>query len=358
MLHENKHQICNELIQQRISEFTSDFDAISSIGTLVDVSSDLLREDGLKHSISEANKILLKDLESSQKAILYYYIGNAWAGLRTINHGDENNIWKWEQDEIENEIYNYRLSNLCQPKSYCEVCTNLGNVFSHVGRFIEAVNCWNMALKQNHLFGMALANKGYGLLSYANTLYDSGHRGVFYKFAYSFLVKGLDANDLHLDAKEYFKNIVSSLESKYDKKILCEPFEMNDYSLGRSKAEKAYRKWCLENNIFLNPLNDLGEYEIAARDIITCPSITQSVDNGSYFPPGIYAFYNQLKQEYVSARYFLYESIYNNGMHFSDKGVYQYNTLDYPCYGLNVEKAKIAYRVCYSLFDKMAFFFE
>ncbi|MDX5595492.1 LA2681 family HEPN domain-containing protein [Pseudovibrio sp. SPO723] len=40
--------------------------------------------------------------------------------------------------------------------------------------------------------------------------------------------------------------------------------------------------------------------------------------------------------------------------HFSDKDVALYNTLDYPSYALAVEKARLAYRMEYSLFDKIA----
>jgi hypothetical protein len=63
-----------------------------------------------------------------------------------------------------------------------------------------------------------------------------------------------------------------------------------------------------------------------------------------------------MKQEFVSARWFLYEAIRSHEPHFSDRDVTLYNTLDYPSYSLAVERAKAAYRIAYSLFDKVAFF--
>ena len=36
--------------------------------------------------------------------------------------------------------------------------------------------------------------------------------------------------------------------------------------------------------------------------------------------------------------------------------MYQSNTLDYPSYSINVEKLKAAFRIAYSVFDKIAFF--
>ncbi len=67
-------------------------------------------------------------------------------------------------------------------------------------------------------------------------------------------------------------------------------------------------------------------------------------------------FYNQLKQEYASARYLYYEGTTSTTPHFSDKGVLLINTLDYPCYSLAVEKVKLAFRMAYSLLDKVSYF--
>jgi hypothetical protein len=68
--------------------------------------------------------------------------------------------------------------------------------------------------------------------------------------------------------------------------------------------------------------------------------------------------YNQLKQEFVSARYLYYEGITSDTVHFSDKGVHLYDTLDSPAYSLAVEKTKVAFRMAYSILDKIAFFLK
>ncbi len=127
---------------------------------------------------------------------------------------------------------------------------------------------------------------------------------------------------------------------------------MHKFSLGKSKKEIAYRKWCLNNKLFINPLNDLGPYPIAATDVLHTPSITVKIDEGPYYE----GYFNQLKQEFVSARYLYYEGINSYRPHFSDKDVFLYNTLDYPAYSLALEKIKIAFRINYSIFDKIAYF--
>lgn len=91
---------------------------------------------------------------------------------------------------------------------------------------------------------------------------------------------------------------------------------------------------------------------IAARDILTCPSIVAKIGEG----PRFHDFMNQLKQEYCSARWMAYNAIQQNEPHLSDKDVLLYNTLDFPSYGLRTEELKVSFRALYSLFDKIAFF--
>jgi hypothetical protein len=57
----------------------------------------------------------------------------------------------------------------------------------------------------------------------------------------------------------------------------------------------------------------------------------------------------------VSSRYLFYESLFSSKTHFSDKDVILKDTLDYAVYSYSLEKVKIAFRVCYSLFDKIAY---
>ena len=239
---------------------------------------------------------------------------------------------------------------------FCQVNTNLGNALSRVGRFVDAIMYWEKALQCNSSFGMALSNKGYGLISYARSLYDNRHVGVFMKFAYSFLKQGFETKEVHPDARKMFELAIRDIETRASKKFLEETFDMDSHSLGDSEAEKKYRKWCLYNQLYINPLNDLGPYNIAAQDILSCPALYTSKDEMSSYPPVYFSFYNQLKQEYVSARFLLYENLNIQKSHYSDSKVQMYNTMDYPCYGLNIEKAKIAFRMAYSVFDKIAYF--
>ena len=202
---------------------------------------------------------------------------------------------------------------------------------------------------------MALGNRGYGLMQYARSLYDTGHKRVFLHFAYKDLKAALSSRasgHAHADAKAYFADRKAEIEGIIGTRNFEHTIPMDGYSLGTSKDERRYRQWVLERGLFLNPLNDLGPYNIAARDILSLPTFTTSIDE----PPSLIGLFDHMKQEFVSARWLLYEGLNATTTHFSDRQVRLYNTLDYPSYCLAVEKLKAAYRIAYSLLDKIAFF--
>lgn len=90
--------------------------------------------------------------------------------------------------------------------------------------------------------------------------------------------------------------------------------ELVDYSLGRSKRERAYREWALGLRLFLNTLNDLLTKSAAVQDVLTLPS-HQIGSAGITF----LAFYNQLKQEYAFARWNLFEGTRHQPLHPADR---------------------------------------
>jgi len=330
--------------------------ALSHIAYLTDLSFDLGKTEGLLHSIKLSEELQRCKLKDEQSALSHYFLANAYADIRRLTRAGTDKSWEWEQEEIEKEIFHLRTALQTGHKSLpderiCQIVTNLGNLMNEIGRFVEAVQYWDKALARSPSFAMARGNKGFGLTYYARALYDQGHAIVFLKHAHTDLVKALSVT-LHEDAKEGFSEHRKWIESVLPQEELEKDFDMNSFSLGDSEDETHYRKWCLKNQLFLNPLNDLGPYPIAATDVFSLPSIVVDIGEGPYYP----GYFNQMKQEFVSARYLYYEAIKAEEAHFSDKDVLLLNTLDYPSYSLAVEKVKASFRMAYSLFDKIAFF--
>lgn len=186
-------------------------------------------------------------------------------------------------------------------------------------------------------------------------VYDRRHSIALLDNARSYIDTALKAQ-LDKTSEAHFRNYKKEIDSKnLQKCIECvrKDAESNECSMGDSEEEIKYRRWCFENKLFLNPLNDLGQFsKMAIADVISTPTIRYKIDQGPYYS----GYFNQLKQEYISARYLYYEGIYKKELHFSDKNVYLVDTFDYPAYSIAIEKVKIAFRTNYSIFDKISYF--
>lgn len=333
---------------------------LSAIGLLIDVATDLGEEDGLVKGLDLAEELDEEDgLTEAYRAELYYSVGNAYSSLRQVRRrtGDD---WRWENEELEHEIRLFRKAlvkdriETIAADRQCRILTNLGNALSGVGRFIEAIDYWNDALEEESAFAQARGQRGIGYYSYAQAHYDSGHQFLLLKHAYRDLTAALDQSArLFPRMIEGFQGYVEAIESMLSPEQLSAKPDLDDCSLGDSTEEQAYRQWCLDHRLFLNPLNDLGAYPIAAQDILQLASVSSTDENRIISCIGLY---NLMKQEFVSARYQLYDGLFAEDPHFSDRDVALENTLDYPAHSLAVEKTKMAFRIAYSIFDKIGYF--
>ncbi len=331
---------------------------VTDIGLLIDCSFSLKEIDGIKRAIELGDKLLGKIKSKKEKAKLFYYMGNAYSDSNNLLHIGKKTGWLWQRNELDKMIIYYRtaISNEYKPcldnTIKCQIYTNLGNSFSHIGRYIEAQRHWNKALDIDPDFGMAIANKGKGFYEASRILYDETHQGIFLKHAYRLIVNSF-AKDYSKQQKNYFVQYVQYIEKMLNNDYLNSHFVFKEYSFGRSKKEKKYRKWCLRNKLFLNVLNDVGYYSAFAHDVLSTPSIIVEDKDPS---PKIQGFFNQIKQEYIVARYLYFTGTeYSDEDKFVNKRSHLIDTLDYPEYGISVEKIRIAFRLAYSVFDKIAF---
>jgi len=333
---------------------------LSVVGLVIDVATELGKEDGLIKGLELAKEVNKEDaLTEAYQAQLYYSMGNAYSGLRRVRHGAGGD-WRWENEELEHEIRLFRQAlvedrvEAIADERQCRILTNLGNALSEVGRFIEAIDYWNDALAREPEFAQARGQRGIGYYNYGSMHYDPGHQFLLVKHAHQDLTMALDQSArLFPRMIEVFQKYIETIESRLSPERLSAGFELEDYSLGDSAEEREYRQWCLDHRLFLNPLNDLGSYPIAAQDIHHLASISSTDENRIVSCIGLY---NHMKQEFVSARYQLYDGLHAEDPHFSDRNVTLENTLDYPAHSLAVEKTKMAFRTAYSIFDKIGYF--
>lgn len=243
--------------------------------------------------------------------------------------------------------------------------TNYANDLDACGRLIEALRFYRKVISLNPRFGMAIGNYGRVLNSYANLVNDPGHYCELHCYAYQAIKHALEVSDpnMHDQAIEFFQKMISEYESSLGKNQLLTPIKLEEYDLGDATEQK-YRKWCLKNHFFLNPLNDVIDLETAfAYDPLTITQYTEYVDRdevsdrSSGDPPKWFSMLNQLKEEYIYSRFLCYEGSEKiRELHYADKNVkLSLSSYDYVNYSIRLEQIKSAFKNLFSLFDQISF---
>lgn len=333
-------------------------DAIRRMIRLLELALELKHKDGMACVCTWCEALEQRKITGRDAVFLDFNRANAIAGER---YGTE---WKLEQRTLARELFYLRraVSNddfPGMPEIFrCQCLNNLGRRLTVAGRFVEALDCWRRVLEVCPNFGMSLGNSAATLADYAARLEDPNTRTFFLWMAHkqasaaiaptAIYTHTLDENSLHRS-----KKIQGWIESFLDiNGIDAESPLTWDGNPPPDEEARAYRHWCLSNYLYLDPGNDLGPYPIAAMDSFGLPSHVILIDAADRFE----SFFDQMKQEYVSARWLLYEGLTARTAHFSDKDVLLYATKPRPSLCLAVEKIKSAYKTAYSLFDKIAFF--
>ena len=333
---------------------------------------DLARE--IDAASDAANEILLRQLakdcesrlviaEGQDRVYLRYYQSNAYAAIISSRHEERDYTWSWEQPEgIQNILLLRRAISepafdSIDPVRAGQIRTNLGNRLSNLGRPVAANEQWLITLNTLPRFAKALANRARGLSYYASTLYDYSHTAILAAIA-----KALYDAALHEDAfweNDDFDFVAPELtiERKQISSFLSNiqydtDFDLNQWSLGSTEEERSYRQWCLRECLFLNPLNEACKDTVAATDVLHLPNHTYKSGEVPRFP----AYYNLMKQEYVSSRFRLYRALHNTDPDFLMRDVLMLDSGEAQCLGYYTEDLRASFRTSYSIFDKIALF--
>lgn len=308
--------------------------------------------------------------DALEYAPIFYYLGTA-KGVLADQRLKNNNC------KIDDEYLNLRKESFYYLRKSIEMIekvdekhplllsayTNYANGLDTCGRVIEAIRVYKKAINISEKFGMAYGNYGRALKFYANMVNDSGHRNELHFYAYHAIQHSLEIKDpnMHEEAILYFTKIIDGYEKVLPKEQWMEPIQFEQFDLGEQE-EKNYRIWCLKNHLFLNPLNDVMQEETAfAHDPLTITSFTEYVDSDedkeNINPPKWFAMLNQLKQEYICARYLCYKgSQKDKEPHYADKEVkLSLSSYEYVNYSIRLEHLKLSFRSLFSIFDKIAF---
>ena len=342
-----------------------DDSGIAPLGDLargIDEASDAGDEDRLRYLGTVCEDRLPSATGVDRVRVLYYW-SNTFSSIINIKRGVHGYSWDWNQPEAIEDILLLRRA-ISEPSFEqtdsvlsLQVRTNLANRLDSVGRPIAGFGHRRSVLGRVPHFAKALAGQAQSIAFYARQLYDDGHIPVLLAHARSFFDAALDKSALWESGdRDRFASRLRTERDEIDDALqrhgYDEKFDLNQWPLGKTKRGRAYRQWCLRERLFLNPLNDAYTESVAATDVLHLPSHTYSVNEAPRFP----AYFNLLKQEYVSARYRLYQAIHEEDPRFVMRNVLLLDSGEGQVFGHYTENFRASFRSAYALFDKVALF--
>ena len=338
-----------------LSLFTSE-ETIDILGRVFDNSERISDSKTLAKWVNYAETINIEVWETKDLARFYYFLSNGWSYRKKLRLKSPNNIEFYNEETVHALRYTRLALQCCNISDggflKSQLLVNLGCTLSHLGRGSEAILYWQEALLLNSNFGMAIGNLGYGVFHYGKMLSNITHVVLFSQYAHRLLLDACDSDDVYDEAKCDFRGLIESIENVVGNDDLQCKFNLSEYNMGESEDEIDYREWCLFHKLYLNYVNDIYREPIAAHDCLLLPCMQMKFGE----PLIHHDIFNQIKQEFSSARYFIYRGISDDTSHFADKNNAIVNTMDMSEYSHNIEMLKSGFRMCYSILDKIALF--
>ncbi len=304
----------------------------------------------------------------ADKAQFYYLLGNCSEELYSSRTLD------WFSDELSKSVIYFRkaLHVILQiefPSNkalYLKSCieTNLGNNLSSQGRAFCCIPLWDDALKSFEN-PVTITSKATHELFLANNIYDPGHKHYHYFTAYQLINLGLERlEQLHPEQRIPYSEDSDFMAFKtwFEDHYKLEDFDFYETFEEEvdTKKQANYLKWCGDNKLFLNDLNDVCVSKIVYQDILTLPSFSQQINPALSMHEELmyHGNFDELKNDYCYARYLIFSArnIPNEQEHLFNSTYPHVEDMSHSITNLKASHYRSAFRTLYSLFDKIAYF--
>ena len=249
-------------------------------------------------------------------------------------------------------------SDACAPKEIrLKALTDAGNSFDEVGRYLDALEMYERALRIEDSSAMALGNRGMALLR-VSFLMGS--------YANDFLMVAADCLDAALNdhsgllehggqkAVKRFRDLRSM--------IVVSKKEDNFSPESPTSFKDPYLAWCLRNELFLHVSPDHIRPDTEILDAISFKSFTiPSSEKSMLLANALIDAFNTLKQDYTSARYLLWlatanDSPINEHARAISKRISFFDTASFARFSARTGLAAQAHKAAVDLMDKIAVF--
>ena len=216
--------------------------------------------------------------------------------------------------------------------------TNLGNSLLRSYRFVEAYDCYNTALEHDPTNGIAMTGAAHILIRMATL--GTGDSQILLSVASKYLKRANEDPERirTLAGEQAFAKLSKLLNADLPLVNLPDLSSASDYQLFVAK-----------HRLTLAPTIEGMDLDISRWDSLGLHSITEPISEESGIPP-LFAMFNVLKSEFLTARYLAYSAIHER---VPESGKY-FDTLDYADYGIKYSMLTLAQRTCIDILDKAA----
>ncbi|EKE8762405.1 hypothetical protein OW265_002657 [Vibrio cholerae] len=347
-----------------------DSDAIDLFNVRVDELIDAQNVADMKKFIGTFDAFTPVFEDDFREAEFHYMLGNAYSLLYVpqLNEWYSPNLNKViiHFKKALNALKNRNIDDECQIALTSQIETNYGNYLSQQGRFMCAKRHWKNAINLNN---QPIAHTA----MYDNELYlshcisNDEQKAIYHQFlAYKSLCERLKFpnnqayfNDSHyIFDDEKTQNFKQWFEEQYTLDYFKQFYKKNDKEL--SKKEVNYLHWCGEKNLFIDELEIDELPEAIFPDSLSLPSIGSRLNMTlAYHEELVYhANFDEIKSDFCYARYLIFSAsnIPNDEVSFFNNTFKKTDDLTHTIDNIKAQQLKSAFKILYSLFDKIAYF--
>jgi len=299
--------------------------------------------------------------EEYRSAHVFYNAANGQLALwecnasSSINDGCINEHFRMAILYFRLAIWKARDDSTIDDNLKTQILINYANCLDSIGRCVEAVKYYDQAIEINPSKGEALGNKGITLHNLAHLAHGYTHR--FLLEAHRLLKKALNvplSNEMRNSFQKHYDDI-QSLISNHGGKI--EP-EIVDSNEPKSDFHSFMQTFCYDNHLFLTPATFTGDsQEPVFSDPLFVSYMVVPIDDTAKFNKYT-AFVNEIKHDYIVARYLLIQSIYRSDtVDAIDQGVNLYYSSDNTLNSSYIHLLKTAMKLVVDIIDKIGYFF-
>lgn len=308
------------------------------------------------------------DFESLYDEAQYYYAVGVC--MQNIYKTQE---LEWFSDDLSQSVIFYRKAlNAVQKIKHStyesinlksNIETNLGISLSSQGRVFCCLQLWQSAFKaRNPVSIISLANNE---MFIASSVQYSINKYIHYLTAYELIQLGLKhLDELHPEYKEAYSKSSNLMKFKtwFEENYSAEDFkEIERQQIENNKIKnKSYLEWCAKNRFFLNDLNNINSSELVYKDILSLPSFRSKFNDSLLLHEELayHGNFEELKNDYCYARYLFFKAkqMPNEQVNMFNDTYPHVDDKSYALTNLKSQHYKTAFRILYSLFDKIAYF--